>query len=81
MWQKILLALQVWNLSAISGQIMRAAGCILFEKVASATFSKVSEPDRRYLSGSICAYREMNWMLASTRPPMPSTEQLLENCQ
>ena len=33
------------------------------------------------LSGSICAYREMNWMLASTRPPMPSMEQLLENCQ
>ena len=26
-WQKILLRLQVWNLSAISRQIMRAADC------------------------------------------------------
>ena len=26
-WQKTLLRLQVWNLSPIGGQIMRAAGC------------------------------------------------------
>jgi hypothetical protein len=30
-WLKTLLTLQVWNLSAVSGQIMRAAGCSFFD--------------------------------------------------
>ena len=47
--------------------------------------SKKARPSRFFGSGaSLCwspAQRGRNWRLPSTRPPIPSTVQLLENCQ
>ena len=39
-WQKILLSLQVWNLFARGGQIMRAADCKPFVQKGNALFEQ-----------------------------------------
>jgi hypothetical protein len=41
-WPKILLSLQVWNLFAFSGQIMRAADCKPFAPKGQRPFGAVS---------------------------------------
>ena len=44
-WQKILLRLQVWNLSAKGRQIMRAADCKKLEKKPAGVFLQAKRED------------------------------------
>ena len=44
-WQKILLRLQVWNLSAISRQMMRAADCKELAESPEGDFRQAQAPD------------------------------------
>jgi hypothetical protein len=43
-WQKILLRLQVWNLAAKGGQIMRAADCNILSEKATGLFRQAEIP-------------------------------------
>ena len=43
-WTKILLRLQVWNLFAISKQIMRAADCKKWHKIPKGSYAKTKAP-------------------------------------
>ena len=46
-WQKILLRLQVWNLSAISRQMMRAADCKELAESPEGDFRQAPGADHR----------------------------------
>ena len=56
-WRKIHLRLQVWNLSPIGGQIMRAAGCQSLSEKPEGVFRQSQPPNPLGLGASCYAVR------------------------